>query len=378
MLSVTDARQRLFDALVPTEPELKPLHDVAGLVLAADVAANEDSPRFANSSMDGFAVRAADLAGASKAQPAALKVVADIPAGIVSQVALQEGQAARIMTGAAMPPGADAVIPVEDTDVPAPYTDAPLPSEVKVIRSLESGAYVRPRGEDFAAGDVLLNAGTHLRPQEVAMLALLGQADVSVHRRARVAILSSGDELVPVDRPLKPGTIRDTNSYALSSLVAGAGADVIPLGIAPDDLETIKAHLDRAVEQGADLILSSAGVSVGAFDYLREAVLSQGELDFWRVNMRPGKPLAFGRYRNIPFIGLPGNPVSCFVGFEVFVRHALHKLMGDLNWQRLVVRGVLDDQVKSDGRESYLRGVTQVKADATHVKLTGHQGSGNL
>lgn len=378
MLSVTEAHQRLLAALSATEAQLLPLGQVAGLALAADVAAPEDSPRFANSSMDGFALRATDVAAATQSAPASLKVIADIPAGIVSDIHLETGQAARIMTGAAMPPGADAVIPVEDTDVPPPYTDAPLPSAVQVMRSLESGAYVRPQGEDFASGDVLLQVGTRLRSQEVAMLALLGQAEVSVHRRPKIAILSSGDELVPVDRPLAPGKIRDTNSYALSSLVASTGAEAHGLGIAPDDLDAIKQYLDRAVEEGADLILSSAGVSVGAFDYLREAVQSRGALDFWRVNMRPGKPLAFGSYRDVPFIGLPGNPVSAFVGFEVFVRAALHTLLGHAGWRRLATQAILDEELRSDGRESYLRGIQSVEQDGLHVKLTGHQGSGNL
>lgn len=378
MLSVAQAHQRLFTALAPTEEIEVPLRQAAGLVLAADAVAAEDAPRFANSAMDGFALRAKDVEIASKEDPATLDVVGDIPAGVLPGRTLEAGQAMRIMTGAVLPAGADAVAPVEDTDIAPPYTDAALPTRVAIGRALSAGDYVRQQGEDFGEGDVLLQAGAILRPQEIALLAMLGNARVRVHRRPRIALLSSGDELVEVDQKLSPGKIRESNSYALAALAADAGAEAFQLGIAPDKLETIKAYLDRAVDSGTDLILSSAGVSVGAFDYLREAVLSDGELDFWRVNMRPGKPLAFGSYRQIPFIGLPGNPVSAFVGFEVFVRPAIRFMAGQTNWARRILQAQLAQAVESDGRESFLRGRFSSSEVGYTVELTGHQGSGNL
>jgi len=378
MLTVSEALQRLLAALPVTSVESIQLEDAAGRVLAEDIVADIDSPRFANSSMDGFAVRAADLAGAGNGKATMLTVAGDIPAGKFIDATLQSGQAMRIMTGAAMPRGADAVIPVEDTDAPVAQADAALPEQVQVKRALKAGDYVRLAGQDFRAGDVLLKAGSRLRPQELALLAQLGKAQLRVHRQPRVAIFSSGDELLPVEQPLAPGKIHETNSYALAALVQSCGAEPIRLGVAKDNLADVKAHLDRAVSEKVDLILSSAGVSVGAYDYLRDAVASNGALDFWKVNMRPGRPFTFGNYRKIPYIGLPGNPASTFVGFEVFVHPALHKLGGVPNWQRRSLKAKLTEPIESDGRESYLRVQLKEQDDVLNIYLTGHQGSGNL
>jgi molybdopterin molybdotransferase len=305
-------------------------------------------------------------------------VVGDIPAGQPSSAVLKSGQAMRIMTGAPIPAGADAVIPVEDTDADGRGTDAPLLDHVQIRRAVQAGAYVRVQAEDYRAGDLLVPPGRRVRPQEAALLAMQGQARVLVYRKPRVALFSSGDELAAPDEALKPGQIRETNSFSLAAQVESCGAERLALGIAPDRLDAIVATLDKAVEMGAELILSSAGVSVGAYDYLREALLSAGKLDFWRVNMRPGKPLAFGSYRGVPYIGLPGNPVSAFVGFEVFVRPALHKMGGVDDWSRLRVAARLVEDLHSDGRESYLRGVLRGFGEEAEVDLTGHQGSGNL
>lgn len=378
MLSVSEALQKLLAALQVTERENISLPAAANSVLADDLIAVEDSPRFDNSSMDGFAVRSADLNGATESQPTRLAVVADIPAGTFLDKRLESGQAMRIMTGAAMPPGADAVVPVEDTDSPVAQAGAPLPKQVHLRRSLKPGDYVRPAGQDFSKGQVLLQSGQRIRPQDLALLAMQGVAQLRVHKRARVAIFSSGNELLAPDEKLAPGKIHETNAPMLAALVETTGAEAALLGIARDTLQDAQTHLDRAIELGADLIISSAGVSVGAFDFLREAVLSRGELDFWKVNMRPGRPLAFGRYRQVPYIGLPGNPASAFVGFEVFVRPALHKMGGEINWQRKIARGTLADPIDSDGRESYLRVQTKNVNGEPQVHLTGHQGSGNL
>lgn len=378
MLSVADARQRLLAAISVCGVETVRLQSVVGLVLAEDVIADIPSPRFDNSSMDGFAVVAADTEGASEAKPRLLAVVADIPAGTATEKLLKSGQAMRIMTGAALPAGADAVIPVEDTDAAAAKPGAELPASIQARRALKAGDFVRPAGEDFAAGDVVIRGGARVRAQEAALLALLGKTQIKAHRNPRVAILSSGDELVRPEEPVAPGKIRETNSISLVALVESVGAEAVVLGIARDNLQDVIDHLDKGVEVKADLILSSAGVSVGAFDYLREAVVSNGDLDFWKVNMRPGKPFAFGPYRGIPYVGLPGNPVSSFVGFEVFVRPFLNKMGGAIEWARLALYAKLKKGVASDGRESYLRCQLESGEEGLVVHLTGHQGSGNL
>lgn len=377
LLSVQDARQRILSHFEAVEAESLPLAACPGRVLAADIIAS-DLPPFDNSSVDGFAVLASDLVGASPSSPRSLPVVADIPAGTVSEVPLIAGQAARIMTGAPLPPGADAVIMIEDTDFQPGRAGEPAPANVRAFRAVSSGENIRRRGMDIKTGRKVLFAGQRLRPQDIGLLAMLGVAQVSVHRRPRLALLSSGDELIGVEAPLSPGKIRDSNSYTLSALAGGCGCEVLPLGVAPDDRASIGFLLDQAVGIQADVILTSAGVSVGALDFVKEVIESQGSLEFWRVNMRPGKPLAFGQYRGIPLAGLPGNPVSAFVGFEVFIRPALGRLAGLKSDVRPRVRARLAEKLESDGRESYLRAVIEERDGQLHAKLTGHQGSGNL
>ena len=378
MLSVAEARERILAHFQPVATETIPLIACADRVLAVDLATAHDLPLFNNSSMDGFALRAADSAGAAAASRVTLRVVADIPAGSIPNVILAKGEAARIMTGAQIPEGADAVIPVEDTDFKSRQADTPAPGTVSFERPVSVGENIRPRGMDLHAGDVVLIQGRTLRPQDLGMLATLGFAAVEVFKRPRVALISSGDELLPVDEPLEPGKIRDSNTYMLAALVEAAGADVLRLGVANDKRESVVALLDHAANEKVDLILSSAGVSVGAFDFIREVIESQGELDFWRVNMRPGKPLAFGKYLSLNFIGLPGNPVSAFVAFEIFVRDVLARLSGRSDGARLRVRVRCEEQIESDGRESYLRARIREENGIHFAELTGHQGSGNL
>ena len=378
LLPVAEARQRLLSHFQPLPAENLSLAECAGRVLAEDIAAATDLPLFDNSSMDGFAVRAADLVNAAPASPRPLRVVADIPAGSQPTISLAPGQAARIMTGAPLPEGADAVIPVEDTDFQNRAAGLPAPQEVRAMKPVKVGQNVRPRGMDLHAGEVVLRAGRRLRPQDLGLLAMLGQANVPVYRQPRVALFSSGDELLPVDAPLAAGKIHDANSYSLAALVEEAGAQVLRLGVAADRRQAVEDLLEEAVRQQADLILSSAGVSVGAFDFIKEVVETNGRLDFWRVNMRPGKPVAFGEYRGIPFIGLPGNPVSAFVGFEVFARPAIGRLGGLETVTRPTLRVRLGEAVESDGRESYLRAEVREEGGVLVAHLREHQGSGNL
>jgi molybdopterin molybdotransferase len=384
LLSVDEARSRMLSHFKPIGTATLPLVECVRRVLATNIAARNDLPSFDNSSMDGFAVIASDLVDAKPASPRTLKVVADIPAGTSPDVTLSPGQAARIMTGAPLPKGADAVIPVEETDFHERAPGTPAPKSVAIYKSLRAGDYVRGQGTDVQTGQPVLKAGHRLRPQDLGLLAMLGVAEVPVYRKARVALLSSGDELVPVDAPLRPGKIRDSNTYTLSALLADAGAEILNLGIAADRRKAVEDLLEKAAAQKVDLILSSAGVSVGAFDFIKDVIEAQGELTFWRVNMRPGKPLAFGKYKDIPFIGLPGNPVSAFVGFEVFVRPVLERMSGlettstQKGTSRPRVRVRLAESITSDGRESYLRAEVREENGILSARLAGHQGSGNL
>ena len=377
LLSVRDARQRVLQHFQPVGKQTLPLQECAGRVLASDILST-DLPLFDNSSVDGFAVMAVDLVGASPARPRALRVVADIPAGVSSDVHLHMGEAARIMTGAPIPAGANAVVMVEDTDFTSRDPDSSAPAQVRARAAVAVGENVRRRGMDLTSGRTVLAAGHHLRPQDLGMLAMLGQSQVSVFRSPRVAIFSSGDELVPAGEDLRPGKIRETNSHVLAASIALMGCEVASLGIAQDNKSAIQALFEQARNAGADAIISTAGVSVGAMDFVRSIVAAEGHLDFWGVNMRPGKPLAVGDYRGIPFIGLPGNPVSAFVGFEVFVRPALMQLAGGRPVERSRVQVILTEAVESDGRESYLRAIVEPGASGASARLTGHQGSGNL
>ena len=378
LLSVDQARERILSHFEPVETETLPLTNCIHRVLATDIIAADDLPFFDNSSMDGFAVRAADTSTAAPASRVTLRVVADIPAGSTPKVSLAPGEAARIMTGAQMPQGADAVAPVEDTDFNDRTPGMPAPATIALEKPVNAGDNVRPRGMDVRAGHSVLKRGTPLKPQNIGLLAMLGFAEVEVYKKPRVALLSSGDELLEAGAPLESGKIRDSNSYMLAALIESAGAQALRLGIAKDTRASVQGLIERAVSLDADLILSSAGVSVGAFDYVKDVVESNGSLNFWRVNMRPGKPLAFGNYKNIPFIGLPGNPVSAFVGFEVFVRDALRRLGGISDGGRQNVRVRCEEEIRSDGRESYLRAVLREKEGLYFARLTGHQGSGNL
>jgi molybdopterin molybdotransferase len=378
LLSVDHARERILSHFQPVTTETLPLTGCSNRVLAQDITAANDLPLFDNSSMDGFAVHATEVISAAATSPRSLRVVADIPAGSHPTISLAQDQAARIMTGAQMPQGADAVVPVEDTDFDNRDAGTPAPNEVRIFKAVKVGDNVRPRGMDIHAGDVVLRKGRILQPQDLGLLAMLGFSNVLVYQKPRVALFSSGDELLEVDAQLESGKIRDSNSYMLAALIESVGAEVIRLGVAKDNYDSVKSLLEKAVGQKVDLVLSSAGVSVGAFDFVKEVIESNGKLDFWRVNMRPGKPLAFGNYGNIPFIGLPGNPVSAFVGFEVFVRAAIRRLSGSNNGNRQTVRVRCAEQIDSDGRESYLRAQIREEDGIATARLTGHQGSGNL
>lgn len=376
-LMVEEALRLVLDGVEVLPAETVPLPDALDRVLAQSVVAHDSLPPFANSSMDGYAVRAADVQSASREKPITLRVIGDIAAGAVPVTTLgKEGQTVRIMTGAPLPDGADAVIPVEDTSEPWRDPERQLPDEIDVYRSVEHGDYVRYPGEDIETGEEVLPPGHLLRPQEIGVLASLGVAEVQAVRQPRVAVLATGDELIPVNEPLQPGKIRNSNGYAQTAQVVALGAIPVPLGIARDTEEDVRRRLQAGLDAGVDLFVSSAGVSVGAYDVVKAVLEDEGNVGFWRVRMRPGKPLAFGTYAGIPYLGLPGNPVSAMVSFERFARPAILKMAGHKELERPQVTVTMRDEIYSDGRETYARAVVERGPDGGYVATTtGSQGS---
>ena len=371
MLLVEDALTKFLDHFHPLEPERVPVLDAVNRVLAEDIVAAYDIPPHANSAMDGYAVRVEDTAGAREDAPRRLRVAGELAAGYTRDAPIEPETAIRIMTGAPIPPGADAVIPFEET---TRDNDAIL-----VTRRYPHHANVRAAGEDVRAGETVLVKGAVLRPQEIGMLAALGQTDVAVIRRPRVAILSTGDEVVDASQPLAPGKIRDANGYSVSAAVVKSGGVPIRLGIARDRIEELTAKIRAGLAQGADLFVTSGGVSVGDFDVVKQVLAAEGEIAFWRVQMKPGKPLAFGTIQGVPLLGLPGNPVSALMSFEMFGRPALLKMQGKTRVAKPTIEATLVDEIKrKDNRRHYVRVRLEVRGDETFARLTGDQGSGIL
>jgi molybdopterin molybdotransferase len=371
MLSVEGAADLLLSYFRVLEPETVPVLEGLGRVLAEDVHADHDIPPHANTAMDGYALLAADTAGASAATPKRLCIIGDLAAGYVSRTEVQHGTAIRIMTGAPIPPGADAVIPFEETQREGDW--------VNVHKQVPVAANVRSAGEDVRKGALVLRMGSRIRPQEVGMLATLGRSKVQVIRRPRVAILATGDEVVEVDAPLLPGKIRNSNSYSNAAQVIAAGGVPVMLGIAHDQVEELTAKIRSGLAQGVDLFITSGGVSVGDFDVVKQVLAAEGEMTFWRVRMKPGKPLAFGRISGVPLLGLPGNPVSAMVSFEMFARPAILKMQGIAEWGRPVVEATLVDEIKhKDDRRHYVRVRVEEQEGQYQAYLTGEQGSGIL
>jgi molybdopterin molybdotransferase len=378
LISVQEAISKILADFSPLPVEIIPLEKSLRRVLAEDVHAPFDLPLFTNSSVDGFAVCAAEDVRAGSSGVFQMPVVGDIPAGAQPAFKLLKGQTARIMTGAPLPSGADAVLPVEDTNFPYRSPATPLPAQITFFRFPRPDENVRPRGQDLKSGDRLLKQGRILQPQDIGMLASLGQAQVSVFRQPHLALFSSGDELLPPGAIYSPGKIFDSNSYTLSMLAQRGNVRITTLGVAADRYEDVLQLFNTAVSLSSDLILTSAGVSVGTHDYVRQVIEDKGHLKFWRVNIRPGKPLTYGNFQGVPVLSLPGNPVSAFIGFLVFVRPLLAKMSGLTDFNLPTVQVQLQHPVLSDGRESYLRAVVHRTSNQLTARLTGHQGSGNL
>jgi molybdopterin molybdotransferase len=377
MLSVNEAQQAILSKIKRLEPETVSLLEAQGRVLAEAVSAETDLPPFDNSAMDGYAVRVDDLAGAAPDRPVRLSVIADIPAGHPTSVEINAGTTARITTGAMLPRGADAVVPVEDTDDGARGASELLKS-VAIYHTPQRGAHVRSIGSDVQYGEQVLSAGLLIRPAEIALMSAVGYSRVKVYRRPRVALLATGDELVTPEQQPGPGQIRNVNEYSTAALVMRYGGVPLLLGIARDRTAEVAAKLEEAIGQGADLIVASAGVSVGAYDVVKDAVQAHGSIDLWKVRMRPGKPIAFGFYRHAPFFGLPGNPVSAMMTFEQFVRPVLRIMSGFTQWRKPTVTVTLLEAIASDGRETYARAWVERHDGQWTARLSGGQGSNML
>lgn len=385
MLSVEEARERILAQFAPLEAARVPLDGALGLVLAEDIRAAFDIPPLANTAMDGYAVRAADTAGATRATPRTLRVTGYLAAGHLHEGVVGPGEALRIMTGAPMPAGADAVVPFEETDEQdlGPWQASPRDT-VRVDVAASVGANVRAAGEDVRTGELVLPHGTVVGPAQVGVLASLGHAEAPVIRRPRVAILSTGDELLRPGEPPAPGKIYDANAFSLAAQVRAWGGEPRVLEIARDTVKALTARIHEGLRD-ADMLVTSAGVSRGDFDVVKEVLQREGEVGFWTVRMRPGKPLAFGLFRGVdgrpvPHLGLPGNPVSAMLAFELFGRAAIFTMLGKAQlWPRPVVRGVTLDRIESsDLRRFYARARVSEEGGRYIATLTGPQGSGVL
>ena len=366
-LSVDEALSRVLARIAPLDAVEMPLLDALGAVLAEDAVADRDVPAFRNSAMDGYAVRGADVSRAGTR----LEVIGAVAAGAMPKGTVGRGQAMRIMTGAPMPDGADTVVRVEDTD---------NGSQMVAIRKATSiGTAVRQAGEDLRSGEAILRKGTLLRPADIGVLASIGRAKVLAVRRPNVAVLSTGDELVDVGDVPGPGQIRDANRYSISAAVRATGCAAFELGIARDEASDLRHALGNAAF--GDVVVTSGGVSVGDHDHVKPVVDAMGSMDFWSIAIRPGRPLAFGELRTkrgaVPIFGLPGNPVSSLLTFELFVRPALLKLAGHARLFRPRAKAKLLDRIeKPTGLRMFARGVYD--AEAGTVRSTGPQGSGIL
>ena len=387
MLLVEEALERVLRRINPLAPKDAPLSDANGLVLAEDVRSTISIPPLPNSAMDGYAVRAGDVAGATPESPVTLPVIGEIAAGAPPEPAVQPGTAVRIMTGAPTPPGADAIVRFEDTDEETRRSDGSSLAIIGIHASLTAGTSIRAAGEDVKAGEIVLTKGTVLGPAHLGVLASLGRTRAHVYPRPVVAIMASGNELAAPGDELAAGHIYDINTYTVQGLVQQMGAIPMVLGIARDTEESVREHIAKA--RDADFLITSAGVSVGYYDLVKQVLTSHGDVDVWSVRMRPGKPVVFGVLRGaeddpwgrgVPHLGLPGNPVSAMVVFHMLARPALSKMMGHTTWGEPSKHAILDEPIHNeDGRRVYARAwVYTAKDGQLHARLSGPQGSNIL
>ena len=389
MISVEQALEKILSYVDVLGAEPSPILDCLGQVLAEDMYSGIDVPPLDNTAMDGYALRSGDTQGASQESPRFLRVIATVTAGSISECEVEAGTAIRIMTGAPIPKGADCVVRFEDTDEAQrreSSTGQQLPAEIGILVEAAAGLNIRRAGEDITTGSIVLRKGVVIRPSEVGVLASLGLSTVMVIRRPVVAILATGDELVDINQPLPAGKIYNSNTYSVAALVTRYGGIPKILGIALDSEDSLVAGLRRGLE--ADMLITIGGVSAGDYDIVKDVLAKEGEIAFWTVQMKPGKPLAFGTIkgmsgagvaRNIPHLGLPGNPVSAMVTFELFARPAILKMMGKKNLAKPTVDAVIENRmVNSDGRRILARAMVEKRGGQYFARLTGPQGSGIL
>lgn len=382
MLSVELALERILSSFSELKSEPRPILKCLGRVLSERIIAPFDVPPLDNSGMDGYAVQASSVRGASITSPVILQQVGSIAAGQLPDKEVTSNTAIRIMTGAPIPKGANAVVPFEDTDESDRQGSNTTFSEIGIRAEVINSANVRPSGQDIRKNQIVLEKGCVLRPAEIGVLASVGIDKVNVVKEPKVAILATGDELIEPNASYSPGKIYDSNSYSLAAAVSHAGGIPSMLGIARDRLESISAKLHEGIN--SDIIITSAGVSKGDYDMMKDVLVKYGEIEFWSVRMRPGKPLAFGLLdapegRKVPLLGLPGNPVSSLVAFEQFGRPAIHKMLGRSCNRRPTIQAVLQDPIyNTDGRRVYARTIVTKRGNTYYASLAGNQSSNLL
>jgi len=379
MISVEEALDRVLGCVEVLGGEEKPILECLGQVLDEDVYSSIDVPPLDNSAMDGYAIKAESNLGASESSPGVLDVIGEVSAGAVSEQEVRAGMAIRIMTGAPLPRGADTVVQFEDTDEVL-RTQRPL-TQIGILKEVPKGRNVRRAGEDISRGQLVLERGVSLRPAEIGVLASLGKATARVIRRPVVAILATGNELVEIGQPLPAGKIHNSNTFSIAAQVSRCGGIPKILGIARDTVEEIETKVKQALD--SDMLITSGGVSKGDYDLVKDVLAKQGQISFWTVRMKPGKPLAFGVIegdgKRVPHLGLPGNPVSSMITFETFARPAVLKMMGKKDLSRPMVRAIVENRAENtDGRRVFARAVVRKEGERYYARLTGPQGSGVL
>jgi molybdopterin molybdotransferase len=383
VLSVDEALEKVLEHIAVLGTEESPILDCLGQVLAEDIVSPIDIPPLDNSAMDGYAVRSADTRGATPESPCLLHVIDAVGAGAISKSEVRPGTAIRIMTGAPLPKGANSVVRFEDTDE-AERTGTP--QEIAILTEVKPQAEVRRAGEDITTGTLVLKKGTVIRPAEVGVLASLGRSKVAVIRRPVIAILATGDEIADITQLLPRGKIYNSNSYSIAALVLRYGGIPRILGIALDKEDSLLAKLHQGLD--ADMTITSGGVSLGDYDIVRKVLAKEGKIVFWQVREKPGKPLVFGiikkrsksgEVRNIPLLGLAGNPVSAMINFELFARPAILKMTGKKNLVKPTVEAVIEGAIENtDGRRIFARAMVEKCGGRYFARLTGPQGSGIL
>lgn len=381
MISVDEALDKILSQLGTLEAEEKNILDCLGQVVAEDIYAPFNVPANNNSAMDGYALKTRDIKGADSKHPKMLKVIGEIPAGFAPNIKIKSGECVRIMTGGIIPEDADVVIPIELTDIRKRKKYLGQESEIGIYEELEVGTNIRKIGEDMHKGELIVNSGKLLRPAEVGVIASIGRNKVSVIRRPVISIIATGNELVDISNKLSTGKIYNSNSYALASQVLQFGGIPQMLGIARDNVKDLTRSFQKGLN--CDLLITSGGVSVGEYDFVKKALMIEGEMAFWQVRMKPGKPIAFGfiskNGNRIPHLGLPGNPVSCMIGLEIFGGPSILKMMGRQDYIRDTITTIMEDKVlNNDGRRIYVRVIVEKKNNKCYARLTGSQGSAIL